>query len=160
MKKIEVAQEIVKELEKRWAQLETDRETHLLSDQGPNRHFLEQAFQKSQEAIRNGLNEAKNLVAESSSSLDRVQKGALLKVELTHFDQRRQLKWWFVASAELSAMISEIRLNGETVQVVTDYLLGVDFAGQAAGAQLQMPPVHGDGRDRIKSVKIVSIDAL
>jgi hypothetical protein len=114
--------------------------------------LLESAFLIQERAIKANLAETHKVAL--LSPRHKICNGSLARLRI--METKRQSRQWWLIAGRLSQFISSITLEGEKV-LIHDGQLSESLIGKSAGDYIEAPFWHGDGRDRIARIEVLSV---
>jgi hypothetical protein len=115
--------------------------------------LLESAFLIQEKAIKANLAEAQEVALLSPG--DKIRHGSLARLRIT--ETKRQSRQWWLIAARLSQSISSIAVGGEKVLIHNGQLGSESLIGKSTGDHIENPFSHGDGRDNIVRIEVLSV---
>ena len=113
----------------------------------------ESAFLIQEKAIKANLTEAQEVAL--LPPRDKISHGSLARLRIT--ETKRQSREWWLIVARLSRFISSIAVEGEKVLIHDGQLGSESLIGKGAGDHIENPFWHGDGRDKIVRIEVLSV---
>jgi hypothetical protein len=120
---------------------------------GSGSELLESAFLIQERAIKANLAETHKLAL--LSPRHKICHGSLARLRI--METKRQSRQWWLIAARLSQFISSITLEGEKVLIHDGQLGSESLIGKSAGDHIETPFWHGDGRDKIERIEVLSV---
>lgn len=118
--------------------------------------LMMEAYNKQEQALLQSLADLK-LMYSTAYKENIVTEGSLIQVEIKELNTNKfERQWWLVLSC-LQGKISSVNIDDQVIVIEGAYQYTDSLIGKTKNHVIRFPPIHGDNRDRIESIKIIEI---
>lgn len=135
----------------------SDLQESIADHSSPNHLFAVQGHEKKTVALQTRLSDllAVEKAVNFNEPTKNISEGSLIEMRMIE-TKKSEMRLFLVLSC-LHGLSIPIEIQGRAVSIISNEQFGIELLGRAAGDDITLPMIHGDGRDIVKRLIINKI---